>query len=583
MDANGPRHPPDRTVTAVVAARPNFVKMAPVVHALLRADGTSVRVLHTGQHYDRRCRQLPRAARHARARPRPRCRLGHARRADGRACWSASSASLREHPPDAVVVARRRQLDARRGARRGQARRADRAPRVGAALGRLDDARGDQPRRHRPDLRPAALPLRARPSTTWPPRASAVTRCALVGNTMIDTLFRLLPAADAGARRWLGSACSPAGYVLVTLHRPAIVDEPRAARARCSRCWASWPTSSPVVFPVHPRTRARAGDGQARHALGRMCSCVDPLDYLDFIALESVGAGSWSPTRAACRRRRRRSACPASRTAPHRASGDERARDQPARRRRPGGAARAARGSWPRSAPGQRRSRCGTVTPASVPRRRSRACSDRRSSAPPGRPGSVERAVHRSDPGRQPAGPVRDLERAGQRRQPGHRLWRVGGAGAVAGAVGSWIAGADAVRRHDRAGVDRCRHAGRRGLLRQPPARGRPGDPGQLPAARGRPGGDPDPGRRAPATAAGRCPGSWPRRQRLDPGGGARARDVPGLDHPQPAAGHAPVRPLQRAAGAPAAHLCRRRADPARRAGPRRVQRSALRPRSARS
>src|SRR5215510_4067734 len=41
------------TVLAVVAARPNFVKAAPVIQALEAADGVSVRLLHTGQHYDR--------------------------------------------------------------------------------------------------------------------------------------------------------------------------------------------------------------------------------------------------------------------------------------------------------------------------------------------------------------------------------------------------------------------------------------------------------------------------------------------------------------------------------------------------
>jgi UDP-N-acetylglucosamine 2-epimerase (non-hydrolysing) len=104
-----------------------------------------------------------------------------------------------------------------------------------------------------------------------------------VGNTMIDTLVRLRPRIDEsdvherlGVRR--------GGYVLVTLHRPATVDGPLLGRALASLEVVS--RELPVVFPVHPRTRTRLGDVPTSPAL----RLVEPLGYLDFLALESGAA-----------------------------------------------------------------------------------------------------------------------------------------------------------------------------------------------------------------------------------------------------------------------------------------------------
>jgi UDP-N-acetylglucosamine 2-epimerase (non-hydrolysing) len=108
-------------------------------------------------------------------------------------------------------------------------------------------------------------------------------RVALVGNTMIDSLFRLLPAARA--RDTLARHGLRAGrYVLVTLHRPALVDHPERLSA-VIEVLAGFAGVLPVVFPMHPRTRARV-DATAPEALARLI-VVDPLEYLDFIALES--------------------------------------------------------------------------------------------------------------------------------------------------------------------------------------------------------------------------------------------------------------------------------------------------------
>jgi UDP-N-acetylglucosamine 2-epimerase (non-hydrolysing) len=108
-------------------------------------------------------------------------------------------------------------------------------------------------------------------------------RVELVGNTMIDSLFALLPAArerDTLARHGL----RPGGYVLVTLHRPALVDDPHRLGA-VVEVLAQLSETLPVVFPLHPRTRARLGR-VSPDALERL-RVVEPLEYLDFIALEA--------------------------------------------------------------------------------------------------------------------------------------------------------------------------------------------------------------------------------------------------------------------------------------------------------
>jgi UDP-N-acetylglucosamine 2-epimerase (non-hydrolysing) len=100
-----------------------------------------------------------------------------------------------------------------------------------------------------------------------------------VGNTMIDTLVRLRSRAgrsDVHARLGL----PPDGYLLVTLHRPALVDGPllRAALAELRDI----SDRMPIVFPMHPRTRARA---EPHACASPRLHLVEPLGYLDFLAL----------------------------------------------------------------------------------------------------------------------------------------------------------------------------------------------------------------------------------------------------------------------------------------------------------
>ncbi len=109
-----------------------------------------------------------------------------------------------------------------------------------------------------------------------------------VGNTMIDTLVAMrerIDALDAPGRYGI-----PAGeYLVVTLHRPALVDGSLLRVA--AEALRTIAVQMPVVFPVHPRTRARltVEDPTFGNAPGLMI--LDPIGYLEFLALVAGAAG----------------------------------------------------------------------------------------------------------------------------------------------------------------------------------------------------------------------------------------------------------------------------------------------------
>ena len=101
----------------------------------------------------------------------------------------------------------------------------------------------------------------------------------LVGNVMVDTLLANLDRAVArGIPGRLG--VSPGEFGLITLHRPSNVDDPTVLSGLLG-AFAEISTRCPLVFPVHPRTRARLG------AVPPALVLCEPLGYLDFIALQA--------------------------------------------------------------------------------------------------------------------------------------------------------------------------------------------------------------------------------------------------------------------------------------------------------
>jgi UDP-N-acetylglucosamine 2-epimerase (non-hydrolysing) len=108
-------------------------------------------------------------------------------------------------------------------------------------------------------------------------------RARFVGNTMIDTLVALEDRFRE-RRAAAGIGLEPGSYLLVTLHRPALVDGPLLADAMAAL--AAVAGELPVVFPVHPRTRNRLGElGWNGEEEGIHLS--EPVGYLDFLSLEA--------------------------------------------------------------------------------------------------------------------------------------------------------------------------------------------------------------------------------------------------------------------------------------------------------
>jgi UDP-N-acetylglucosamine 2-epimerase (non-hydrolysing) len=106
-----------------------------------------------------------------------------------------------------------------------------------------------------------------------------------VGNVMIDSLRRFRPlAAKSDVRKRL--ALAKRGYALVTLHRPSNVDR-TSDLAHVLGTLRETARRLPVLFPIHPRTRARiaAAPRLTRAAAHPNLRLVDPLGYLDFLKL----------------------------------------------------------------------------------------------------------------------------------------------------------------------------------------------------------------------------------------------------------------------------------------------------------
>jgi len=108
-------------------------------------------------------------------------------------------------------------------------------------------------------------------------------RMHFVGNVMIDTLCWALPqalAVDAPMRFDVRGR----PYVVVTLHRPANVDDPTVLQ-ELLEALTRLADHVPVLFPVHPRTRARIEDLGLRPPADRGLRLLEPLGYLDMLSL----------------------------------------------------------------------------------------------------------------------------------------------------------------------------------------------------------------------------------------------------------------------------------------------------------
>ena len=267
----------------VVGARPNFMKAAPVMRAL---EGRGRQTLvHTGQHYDREMSdaffgELDLCA--------PDVDLavgsGPASVQTGRILIGLTPL-LDRYRPDACVVYG--DVNSTLAAALAAAQRQVPVAHVEAGLRSFDRTMPEELNRIVVDhVADWLFTPSADADDNLAREGVPAARVHRVGNVMIDTLIRLLPRTDPGAVLERLGVPAGARYVLVTLHRPSTVDD-RSVFQGVLGVLAELAADLPVVFPVHPRSHARLEPGRWDAAGLRL---VNPLSYLDFLALERAAA-----------------------------------------------------------------------------------------------------------------------------------------------------------------------------------------------------------------------------------------------------------------------------------------------------
>ncbi len=274
-------------VINVVGARPNFMKVAPIVAAMkARPAKFHPLVVHTGQHYDAemsdsffRDLQLPQ----------PDVHLGV-----GSASHAVQTAAvmerfepvvLREKPDWVLVVG---DVNSTIACALVCVKLGVKVAHVEAGLRSRDRTMPEEINRLLTD-QIADLLFTPSPDADANLRAEGIPeeRIRFVGNVMIDSLHQNLERArGSSVRKDLG--VDGIDYAVITLHRPSNVDSAETF-ARILTALEAISESLPVVFPVHPRTRktiAELGLSE-RVAAMKNLRVIDPLGYLDFLHLYS--------------------------------------------------------------------------------------------------------------------------------------------------------------------------------------------------------------------------------------------------------------------------------------------------------
>jgi UDP-N-acetylglucosamine 2-epimerase (non-hydrolysing) len=272
-----------RKVHLIAAARPNFMKVAPLWHALQASGDYAPVLIHTGQHYDPNMSAAVLADLRL---PDPDFHLGvgsgsHAEQTGK--VLIAYGGIAEAHRPDWLVVV-------------GDVNSTLACALAGTKLGiptvHLEAGLRSRDRRMPEELNRLATDVLC--DVLWTPSPDAdrnlvaegipAERISRVGNIMLDSFEMSRPAIEAAAMpAKLG--LTRGGYAVVTLHRPSNVDDP-AQLARLVDALAAVQTRLPVVFPVHPRTAqqlAAAGFDARLTALG--VRLIEPMPYIAFMSL----------------------------------------------------------------------------------------------------------------------------------------------------------------------------------------------------------------------------------------------------------------------------------------------------------
>jgi UDP-N-acetylglucosamine 2-epimerase (non-hydrolysing) len=269
-------------IVHVVGARPNFMKIAPILAACAGRPGLRSTLVHTGQHYDETMSRL--FFEELRI-PRPDVNLevgsgSHAQQTG--AVLQRFEPILLEMRPDLVLVVG--DVNSTLACSLAAVKLGIPVAHVEAGLRSFDRTMPEEINRILTDaIADLLFVTEASGMANLEREGVDPSRVHLVGNVMIDTLLSHRDAAarsDAVKRLDL----TPGDYAVLTLHRPANVDVPSVLRGILAPL-ADLSRKMPVVFPVHPRTRAALSGHAELLAKGRGIRLVDPLGYLDFVRL----------------------------------------------------------------------------------------------------------------------------------------------------------------------------------------------------------------------------------------------------------------------------------------------------------
>ena len=276
-------------VMLVVGARPNFIKIAPVMRALRAAAAFDLMLVHTGQHYDPAMNDVFFADL---ALPDPDVHLGvgsgsHA--AQTAAVMQAIEPVIARAAPDLVVVVG--DVNSTLAAALVAAKQGVPVAHVEAGLRSFDRAMPEEINRVLTDqLAQLLFTTEAEARRNLAREGIAAAKVMFVGNVMIDSLRHALPRAVPPERLFARHAAgafarTPDGFAVATLHRPANVDDPHTLRALLATMGAV-ALRLPLVLALHPRT-ARAIE---RHRLAPLLErphllAVPPQPYLVMLGL----------------------------------------------------------------------------------------------------------------------------------------------------------------------------------------------------------------------------------------------------------------------------------------------------------
>ncbi|HRJ17096.1 MAG TPA: UDP-N-acetylglucosamine 2-epimerase (non-hydrolyzing) [Saprospiraceae bacterium] len=270
-------------LTLIAGARPNFMKIAPIIRAIERAQAAGADIayslVHTGQHYDRNMseqffEQL--------GIPEPEANLGAGGGTQAEqtaAIMVGFEQYLMAHPTDLVVVVgdvtstlacsiTAKKLNIRvahveGGIRSGDWTMPEEINRV--VTDSISDYFFTTSETANGHLRRAGVPE---------------DRIYFVGNTMIDSLLSNMPRLRQ-PDIWTAAGLSEQSYFVLTLHRPANVDDPAQLKALIEAI-LEHSKDLPIVFPVHPRT---AKNLPAEASASKRLLLTGPMGYLEFIYL----------------------------------------------------------------------------------------------------------------------------------------------------------------------------------------------------------------------------------------------------------------------------------------------------------